>query len=437
MRNGIKIDDDLITFIGNGSTPEKLPDEDIPSIQKVLFIKNENVKPLSLNLENKYYVFRSDYESSYKNLHVMKNDVLFSMTGTLGNACLIKEDIEATINQNIVILRFDKDKIVPEYVVRFLNSKFIELQTRRNFTSGQIPYLNGEKIKNLRIVVLPKLVQDDIVEQTKNIELQATGFESKVQEILNEANKIIVEELKIDLAEKDIEYFLGKTSEKSTYYYRFPSEIENRIDFVYYNPIFDKIKQYRNLFEPFGNLQPVYDYGVTASGQETGIIEFLNTQNITTRGEIGDEGISFIDNCPAHLRLQENDILISRSRLVGRAAKIKNKFIGATFGSYIIRFRISLDTSHDVDFIVHYINSPLGQAQVMLLKTGASGENINAEQLMDIRLPKIDKKRQIEIVIKLKEKFKQAKDYEQKSIYKWQEAKELFENLILNEFKER
>jgi len=189
-------------------------------------------------------------------------------------------------------------------------------------------------------------------------------------------------------------------TEQSNYYFRFPDEIENRIDFVHYHPELDSIKQYRtsNLSEPFGKSVLIFDYGITASGKETGAFKFVNIQNLSENGEINDDEINFIDDCPDNLKLQENDILISRSRLVGRAAKVTKRFAGEAFGSYIIRFRLLPDSEYLEDFIVKYLNSKFGQEQVILLRTGASGENINSTQLMDIRLPKIDKEKQKQII---------------------------------------
>ncbi len=189
-------------------------------------------------------------------------------------------------------------------------------------------------------------------------------------------------------------------TEQSNYYFRFFDEIADRIDFVHYHPELDPIKQYRisNLSESFSKSVFIFDYGITASGKETGAFKFVNIQNLSENGEINDDEINFIDDCPDNLKLQENDILISRSRLVGRAAKVTQHFTGESFGSYIIRFRLFPDSEYLEDFIVKYINSKFGQEQVVLLRTGASGENINSTQLMDIRLPRFDKKKQKQII---------------------------------------
>lgn len=192
---------------------------------------------------------------------------------------------------------------------------------------------------------------------------------------------------------------------KGYYYSRFFDELNNRIDFVYYHPQFDKIKAFRrsNTSFPFSELiiKGGMDYGITASGKDEGRFKFVNTQNLSERGFIDSANIKYIDMAPENKLLNTNDILISRSRLVGRAASVTEEFKDATFGSYIIRFKLKMDNEYVIDFLVKYINCDSGQEQVTLLKTGSSGENINSGQLLDIRLPKISKAKQQEILKKV------------------------------------
>jgi hypothetical protein len=129
--------------------------------------------------------------------------------------------------------------------------------------------------------------------------------------------------------------------ETSNYYVRQADEIGDRIDFVYYHPSLDVIKVFRdsNLSFPFGDLinPGGVDYGVTQSGKEEGVYEFVNTQNLDVSGTITRTDLKFVDVVPPEKLLEAGQVLISRSRLVGRAAKVTEDFKGATFGSYIIR----------------------------------------------------------------------------------------------------
>lgn len=190
--------------------------------------------------------------------------------------------------------------------------------------------------------------------------------------------------------------------DNTNYYVRQFGEISDRADFVYYHPSFDVIKVFRDsgLSFPFEALVKPdgVDYGITESGKDDGIYEFVNTQNLDLNGTINRTNLKYVDKAPPDKLLEVNQILVSRSRLVGRAAKVTDDFKGATFGSYIIRFQLRDDIDYDIDFLVRFLNCPFGQQQITLLKTGSAGENINSSQLLDIRLPKIKRPQQQQIM---------------------------------------
>ena len=58
------------------------------------------------------------------------------------------------------------------------------------------------------------------------------------------------------------------------------------------------------------------------------------------------------------------------------------------FGSFCIRFTLNSE-EYLPDFIVQYINSIYGQAQITMLETGSDKKNINQSYIADIRIPKI------------------------------------------------
>jgi len=205
--------------------------------------------------------------------------------------------------------------------------------------------------------------------------------------------------------------------ESTNYYVRLFEEINNRVDFVYYHPNLDAIKAFRDSESsfPLGALVKPdgVDYGITESGKDDGIYEFVNIQNLDPNGTISRTNIKYVDEVPPEKLLEANQVLISRSRLVGRAAKVTDEFKGSTFGSYIIRFQLRDDINYDIDFLVRFLNCPFGQQQMILLKTGSAGENINSGQLMDVRLPKIKRSQQQEIMWQVRSVEAEARELEE------------------------
>ena len=230
---------------------------------------------------------------------------------------------------------------------------------------------------------------------------------------------------------------------KSNWYYRFPHELSNRLDFVYYHPHMDNVKAFRASADTIAfcelvtrdeDGEPIADYGVTASGRERGDLRFVNIQNLSERGVIVGP-TTFLDKnedkVPDRLLLEEDDILISRSRLVGRAAKVTSEWEGETFGSYIIRFRLRDDVECLPGFVVKFINSKMGQRQAVLLRTGSSGQNINSGQLLDVRLPRTGLNKQREVIDRMTAIEAGALYYENEASKKWNQAREELEQYLV------
>jgi len=230
---------------------------------------------------------------------------------------------------------------------------------------------------------------------------------------------------------------------KSNWYYRFPEELSDRLDFVYYHPHTDSIKafrasestiRFRDLVTRDESGEPIADYGMTASGREAGNLKFVNIQNLSERGVVVGP-TTYLDKeedkVPDRLLLSRGDILVSRSRLVGRAAMVAPEWEGETYGSYIIRFRLRDEIEYLAEFVVKFINSQMGQGQAVLLRTGSSGQNINSGQLLDIRLPNINIDRQREILEDTAGIEVEARHHESEAARKWNEAQEKFERNIV------
>lgn len=207
----------------------------------------------------------------------------------------------------------------------------------------------------------------------------------------------------------------------SYYYIRKFKEIEDRLDFRYYDPQYDKIKEFMrsNSVMRLGDIILLNgtDYGLTASGLEIGAIPFVNIENLTDDGIINHENLRYVNNVTNNLLLKQDELLISRSRLIGLSSIVRKSEEGFTYGSYIIRFKLNTNKIEPL-FISRFINSTKGRLQTELLKTGSVGENINIEQLLQIAIPDINKRKQIEILKEVekydnqyKEKVKEAEQY--------------------------
>jgi len=271
--------------------------------------------------------------------------------------------------------------VYPEFLALFLKTRFAKKQML-NKISGLTPSRSRIPIDNMKKVLIPLprpkeqiLILNKIKEKNKEIE-------DKIKE-LQKNKKEYQKQSKIWNGTKLREV------KKLNFYCTPAEELEERIDFTANNPEIKKaiesIKEDEN--DLLGDLlEQDFEYGINDYGKEKGKVPFINIENLSPFGKINFDGVRFLNNPPNAKLLKENDLLISRSRNVGVCAVFKNER-KSTFGSYILRFRVE-----NPEHILYYLNSEFGKLQILYLKTGSTGYNINPNQLKRIVVLKEDNK---------------------------------------------
>ena len=122
------------------------------------YIRGKDVKSFFLESSDNVYIPENDYTRLAA--HSLKeSDVLISVVGTLGNACIATaQDIPAIFSCKSTVVR--KPEVNPFYLVSFLNSKSGKLLLLRN-ARGTIQL--GLNLPDLRQLIIPKfskLLQD-------------------------------------------------------------------------------------------------------------------------------------------------------------------------------------------------------------------------------------------------------------------------------------
>ena len=431
-QNGVVLYPKLVPFVYNGSTPSKLPSEEVPHSDKVLFIKNENVKRLLLDLENKAYISCSDYEAIGEEMRIKKDDILFSMTGTLGNACLVSEEIEAAINQNIVILRCNLAELVPTYAVRFLNSEFIELQVMKNYTSAQTPYLNVSKIKRLKIIKPSVQIQRKIAEDIMELESQASELDQQAEELISKAEETFL---------KNIGIIARINLQNISFYTKFDNP-SDRLDFIYNNPKYNVVDELisRATVE-FADLSSVVDFLQDKRNpleQPSEEFAYVNIGNIDTKwGILNPTTMIGKDAESSRIRkvMYAGTILVSTTRPTRNAIGIVPEDLDSQIcstGLAVLRCKPNINGR----YLFHALRTYLTRFQLERFCSGSGYPAINQEiDLPKIRIPlpsSLD--RQCSIVKEVESILNEAKKRRKKSQGILQEALRQFTQKLLENY---
>ena len=158
---------DLSIRITKGTTPTTIGLKF--SNSGINFIKAEAFNYSGRIDKNSFNFIDEETHDKLKRSQLEKDDILFSMAGIyLGKTAIVTEDIlPANTNQALGIIRLDKAKVNPKYVLHFLRQpKLIE---SINLSSGQSaqPNINLDEIGSIEIL-LPSFKEQLAISEVLN-----------------------------------------------------------------------------------------------------------------------------------------------------------------------------------------------------------------------------------------------------------------------------
>lgn len=177
----------LINYVSDYSTGQPF-DSNLFTDCGCNVIRINNIKNGELDLSNAVCVPIESIDVDMKDL-VKKNDILISMSGTIGNCCVIRENIFAAINQRIL-------KIVPKnydsnVLCLVIDSIIGKTQFDRIGTGGVQTNISSKDMFQILIPKLPISIQTEI---SANIQ-QSFALKAESKRLLEEAKLMVEQEL--------------------------------------------------------------------------------------------------------------------------------------------------------------------------------------------------------------------------------------------------
>lgn len=152
--------DELAAFIEDFSTGYPFESESYIK-EGIPLIRINNIKKGELDLSNAAQVPEDDVSLSPKDL-AKENDILISMSGTIGNSCKIPHGVIALINQRI--MRITPKNYNFNVLPLIINSVIGEFQLERIGTGGVQTNISATDIKKILIPILESEKQKEISE---------------------------------------------------------------------------------------------------------------------------------------------------------------------------------------------------------------------------------------------------------------------------------
>lgn len=137
----------------------------------------------------RYFINNEKFESM-KRFCVNQGDILVSCSGTLGKISLIdKEDPKGIINQALLILRADNNKVSSIYLKYFLNSKEGQNKLIENASgSAQVNIAKREEIETIPVLIPTKDILDKVSDILLSCEKNIILLEKEIYALKNLKN---------------------------------------------------------------------------------------------------------------------------------------------------------------------------------------------------------------------------------------------------------
>jgi restriction endonuclease S subunit len=403
------------TNLTGGATPKGSPY--VTEDEGIKFVRVQNVKKYKIDTDNIVYIPEAFHRKELKRSQLRPKDVLLTITGSYGISAFVPDNFsEANMNQHSVKIEVDTNKILPEYLCCFLNSKFAQVQMNKWVSGGTRPALDYPSVRAISILYPASLEkQRKVAERTLKHAKEAYEFKNKKESVLLNLDKKIINTLGIKLPDKHAEkYFIGNLGGN------------NRLDAIFYSPYHKKFieaikehhyKPLRKLVEPAKNISPpIQDF--------YSVIDLRDIEEKTGRydaKEVTDIGTSKIV-------LKYGNIFVScLNPTKGKSLLINEELDGCIVSTEFEPLRI---TSKEVipEYLVVILRSKIALTQWEYRITGStpSRARIGDTELLNTLIPLPNKSTQREIADDIFADIKKISELEAKFDNLLEKADELF-----------
>jgi restriction endonuclease S subunit len=178
----------LSKFIDSYSTGYPYKSETYIENNGIPLVRINNLTKEGLNLSNAIHIPKEDLSLSIKDI-AKENDILVSMSGTIGLSCVVKEKEQIVINQRI--MKISSKNYNPHILSMLLNSIVGKYQLERIGTGGVQTNISSTDIKNIVIPIIDKESQQQIAELIE----KSSYLCEESKRLLNEAKDMVEKEI--------------------------------------------------------------------------------------------------------------------------------------------------------------------------------------------------------------------------------------------------
>lgn len=401
----------VIKSIQTGHTPPKTVNSYYGG--SIALIKTDNLHDDSIsNMFSDYLT--EEGNSIIARTELAAKDIVTTIIGAtervIARSAIVTEELlPANINQNIVQIRINHEKVAPEYVNTYLNTKF---------GKGYLIYLSRQteqfnlNCKEVETVLVPILSEE---------------FQKKIAEVVVDAHEYQTQSnLQYEKAESDLAALLNvhiQTQNQPVLSVKNISKslsVFGRLDAEYYQPkydaLFDSLSKLKT--QKLGGTKGLVNIAKSIEpGSEAYVedgIPFVRVSDVS-KFEISEPEIYLRNDIlpnPEILYPQKDTILLSKDGSVCIAYKVESTMPVITSGA-LLHLTVRDKTKLLPDYLTLVLNSPVVKLQAERDSNGAIIQHWKPSEIEKVVIPVLDMDVQKEIAAKVQESFALRKQSKQ------------------------
>lgn len=124
-------------------------------------VRNFNLKNGNLDFSDGYFVDEKTYISRTQRAIPQEGDIIISREAPMGMVAIVPKGLKCCLGQRLVLLKVDKQKINPIYLLFILMSNFVQKQFKRADATGSI--VSNLCIPDLKNIIIPVIEDDQVL----------------------------------------------------------------------------------------------------------------------------------------------------------------------------------------------------------------------------------------------------------------------------------
>lgn len=363
---------------------------------------------------------------------VKEGDFILSNSMSFGRPYIMKTT--GCIHDGWLLLRDKKPNLNKDFLYYLLGTQFIYNFFKRSTLGGVVENLNIELVKQIKIPLPPKEIQEQIVSLMDGAYQQKKAKEQEAKELLDNIDSYILDELGIEAPQPPKEGAVKCFTVKAT-------EVRGgRADTNYYKSEYreleESIKSGRFPVERLGNIveNDLIKGILPSKKQQKGKAKLLQISNISSiDGSIDCLSCLNVDESiftKQHALEENNLVFVITGATIGKVAIWKEKK-GYYLGGDLVKGKIN--KKNNPYYVFLYFLSQLGQKQILREITGATNGHLAPKDIKNFSIPLPPRAIQDKIANEVQARVNKAKTLKSEAQELLAKAKQEVERVILGE----